>query len=99
MRKLALAAIQGQQANMVMTSLSGHLLNMEFAPQYKKWCVLGFSFSFCISNLQQIFRYSCNPCAVFDAPMTKGLGEGNSSPLIKRTLQREVTWHWHWVSC
>ena len=37
MRKLALAVIQGQQADMVMTSLSGHLLNMEFAPQYKKW--------------------------------------------------------------
>ena len=29
--------VQGQQAEMVMTSLSGHLLNMEFAPQYRKW--------------------------------------------------------------
>ena len=28
---------QGQPADMVMTSLSGHLLNMEFAPQFKKW--------------------------------------------------------------
>ena len=30
---------QGQEADMVMTSLSGHLLNMEFGPQYKKWSV------------------------------------------------------------
>ena len=29
--------VQGQQAEMVMTSLSSHLLNMEFAPQYRKW--------------------------------------------------------------
>ena len=29
--------VQGQQAEMVMTSLSGHLLNMEFALQYRKW--------------------------------------------------------------
>ena len=42
---ITLAVVQGQQANMVMTSLSGHLLNMEFAPQYKKWCVF-FSFAF-----------------------------------------------------
>ena len=45
------------------------------------------------SNLQHIFRYSCNPIALFDAPMSKGLGEGNSSALIKKTLQKEVTWH------
>ena len=37
-----------------------------------------------------MFRYSCNPIALFDAPMSKGLGEGNSSALIKRTLQNEV---------
>ena len=85
---ITLAVVQGQQANMVMTSLSGHLLNMEFAPQYKKWCVF---FSFCISFLNEICRYSCNPIALFDAPMTKGLGEGNSSALIKKTLLREVT--------
>ena len=63
--------VQGQQAEMVMTSLSGHLLNMEFAPQYRKW-------------------YSCNPVALFDAPLAKGVGEGNNSALIKKTLQREV---------
>ena len=63
--------VQGQQAEMVMTSLSGHLLNMEFAPQYRKW-------------------YSCNPVALFDAPLSKGVGEGNNSALIKKTLQREV---------
>ena len=63
--------VQGQQAEMVMTSLSGHLLNMEFAPQYRKW-------------------YSCNPIALFDAPLAKGVGEGNNSALIKKTLQREV---------
>ena len=63
--------VQGQQAEMVMTSLSGHLLNMEFAPQYRKW-------------------YSCNPVALFDALLAKGVGEGNNSALIKKTLQREV---------
>ena len=63
--------VQGQQAEMVMTSLSGHLLNMEFAPQYRKW-------------------YSCNPVALLDAPLAKGVGEGNNSALIKKTLQREV---------
>ena len=87
---ITLAVVQGQQANMVMTSLSGHLLNMEFAPQYRKWCVFGL-FLFCISFLNVIFRYSCNPIALFDAPMTKGLGEGNSSALIKKTLLKEVT--------
>ena len=35
-------------------------------------------------------RYSCNPIALFEAPMVKGLGEGNSSTLIKKTLQKEV---------
>ena len=63
--------VQGQPAEMVMTSLSGHLLNMEFAPQYRKW-------------------YSYNPVALFDAPLAKGVGEGNNSALIKKTLQREV---------
>ena len=34
--------------------------------------------------------YSCNPVALFDAPLAKGVGEGNNSALIKKTLQREV---------
>jgi DNA topoisomerase-3 len=63
--------VQGQEADMVMTSLSGHLLNMEFDPQYRKW-------------------HSCPPLALFTAPMHKGLGEGNSSADIKRTLEREA---------
>ena len=29
--------VQGAQANMVMTSVSGHLLNMEFPEQFRKW--------------------------------------------------------------
>jgi len=29
--------VQGTQANMVMTSVSGHLLNMEFPEQFRKW--------------------------------------------------------------
>ena len=29
--------VQGSQANMVMTSVSGHLLNTEFPEQYRKW--------------------------------------------------------------
>ena len=78
---------QGQQANMVMTSLSGHLLNMEFAPQYKKWWVFEYSD---LQHFKQMPRYSCNPIALFEAPMVKGLGEGNSSTLIKKTLQKEV---------
>lgn len=43
----------GQQANMVMTSVSGHLLNYEFVTNFRNW-------------------NSCNPLALFDAPIIKG---------------------------
>ena len=29
--------VQGVQSNMVMTSVSGHLLGMDFSEQYRKW--------------------------------------------------------------
>ena len=52
--------------------------------------VVSFFYFFFFYLVFHMFRYSCNPIALFDAPMSKGLGEGNSSALIKRTLQKEV---------
>lgn len=42
----------GQKCQMVMTSVSGHLLGLEFVGAYKHW-------------------QSCNPLALFDAPVFK----------------------------
>eukprot|EP00057_Strongylocentrotus_purpuratus_P016863 XP_011671337.1 PREDICTED: DNA topoisomerase 3-alpha [Strongylocentrotus purpuratus] len=58
-----------QQCDMTMTSVSGHLLNYEFALAYQKW-------------------HSCNPVALFDAPVQKGCPENYKD--IKRTLEREA---------
>lgn len=46
----------GQQAHMVMTSVSGHLLNYEFSATFRNW-------------------QSCNPVALFDAPVNKSCPE------------------------
>lgn len=61
--------VLGQQAHMVMTSVSGHLLNYEFATNFRNWS-------------------SCNPVALFDAPVVKICPENYQK--IKRTLEREV---------
>ncbi|KAJ3645178.1 hypothetical protein Zmor_022858 [Zophobas morio] len=61
--------VQGQQARMVMTSVSGHLLGYEFAAGFRNW-------------------RSCNPVALFDAPVVKMCAEDYQK--IKRTLEHEI---------
>nr|XP_973578.2 PREDICTED: DNA topoisomerase 3-alpha [Tribolium castaneum] len=63
------ATVMGQQAHMIMTSVSGHLLNYEFGPSFRNW-------------------KSCNPVALFDAPVVKMCPEDYQK--IKRTLEREI---------
>nr|XP_054763637.1 DNA topoisomerase 3-alpha-like [Lytechinus pictus] len=62
-------SLLNQQCEMTMTSVSGHLLNYEFALAYQKW-------------------HSCNPVALFDAPVQKGCPDNYRD--IKRTLEREA---------
>lgn len=54
---------------MVMTSVSGHLLNLDFNTSHRKW-------------------NSCEPVALFEAPITIECPEDYVS--IKKTLEREV---------
>ncbi|XP_072168327.1 DNA topoisomerase 3-alpha-like [Diadema setosum] len=61
--------ILNRQCEMTMTSVSGHLLNYEFAVAFQKW-------------------HSCNPVALFDAPVQKGCPDNYRD--IKRTLEREA---------
>ncbi len=68
---------------MVMTSVSGHLLNYEFFGQYKNWLefdsVLLERFvvfvSICCLNIGKKMisfrRQGCNPVSLFDAPVRK----------------------------
>ncbi|XP_022831153.1 DNA topoisomerase 3-alpha [Spodoptera litura] len=63
------AEVMGQKCQMVMTSVSGHLLGLEFVGAYKHW-------------------QSCNPLALFDAPVFKYCPENYEK--IKKTLEREV---------
>ena len=96
---VTMTAVQGREADMRMTSVSGHLLNMEFAPEYRKWSVdtPAYRSSFDTSQLSPVTshlspvapRYSCQPQALFDAPIEKCLG-GNNGDQIKKTLVREV---------
>ena len=103
---VTMTAVQGREADMRMTSVSGHLLNMEFAPEYRKWSVdtPADRSSFDTSQLSPVTshlspvtchispvapRYSCQPQALFDAPIEKCLG-GNNGDQIKKTLVREV---------
>ena len=47
----------GQDCNMTMTSVRGHLMELVFDPRYQKWS-------------------SCNPKALFTAPLMRQLGNG-----------------------
>lgn len=59
----------GQRCQMVMTSVSGHLLALEFVGAYKNW-------------------QSCNPLALFDAPVFKYCPENYEK--IKVNAQRQL---------
>ena len=66
---------------MVFTSVSGHLLALEFVGQYMKWYVTSFTscnlckrqrcYMFLLNVYLQICRYGCDPVSLFDAPVEK----------------------------
>lgn len=73
-----------QNAKMVMTSLSGHLMTLDFTASHQKWyasaqlhCVMHehlLRTQPCFS-IVVFFRYSCAPVALFSAPVAKYVAE------------------------
>lgn len=62
--------VMGQQVQMVMTSVSGHLMNYDFVATFRNW-------------------NSCNPIALFDAPVFKGCIENNENIKVTFVVQEK----------